>query len=225
MSNRFYLKVIIEGQLMNWVHYWQTYFDDHADALDALVENGFVMIDQAFPERIYADLVRQSQDVSRYQAAKISAGGRIETVRSDSTHWIDEQDEIGRDYLAVLQGLSGVLNQCLYLGVRSVEAHYAQYAVGQFYARHRDNAKDSNVRAISTVLYLNSATDDLQAREAWQAEWGGELRLEDLHHAAHDILPIANRFVVFQSDLPHEVLPATQIRRSIAGWLRRDECV
>ena len=212
---------------MNWVHYWQTYFDEHANALDALVDNGFVLIDQALPEQLYADLVRESRDINRYQAAKVSAGGRVETVRSDSTHWIDEQDEIGRDYLAVLTSLGDVLNQALYLGVRSVEAHYAQYDVGQFYARHRDNPKDSNIRAISTVLYLNSANlnsalDDLQAPEVWQAEWGGELRLEDLHHVVQDILPIANRLVVFQSDLPHEVLPATQIRRSIAGWLRRD---
>ncbi len=210
---------------MNWVHYWQKYFEDHADALDALDEEGFVIIDQALPAPLYADLVRESKDLSCYQAAKVSAGGRVETVRSDSTHWIDEPDEIGQDYLAALLGLGEVFNQTLYLGVRSVEAHYAQYEVGQFYARHRDNAKDSNVRAISTVLYLNSAVAHLLAHEDWQAEWGGELRIENLQFIAHSILPIANRLVVFQSDLPHEVLPATQVRRSIAGWLRRDERV
>lgn len=210
---------------MNWLHYWQTYFDEHTNALDALVENGFVIIDQALPEQLYANLVRASKDPSRYQMAKVSAGGRVETVRSDSTHWIDEQNAIGKNYLAALLGLGEMLNQSLYLGVRSVEAHYAQYEVGQFYARHRDNPKNANVRAISTVLYLNSTEDDLQAHLYWQAEWGGELRIDDLHHAPHDILPIGNRLVVFQSDLPHEVLPATQVRRSIAGWLRRDDRV
>lgn len=210
---------------MNWVHYWQKYFDDHANALDALAEQGFIIIDQALPAQLYADLVRESKDLSRYQAAKVSTGGRVETVRSDSTHWIDEQDEIGKDYLAALLGFGDVLNQSLYLGVRSVEAHYAQYEVGQFYARHRDNAKDSNLRAISTVLYLNSSVDDLLADKDWQAEWGGELCIENLQRVAHNVLPIANRLVVFQSDLPHEVLSATQVRRSIAGWLRRDERV
>jgi len=207
---------------MNWVHYWQAYFDDHADILDQLVDDGFAVIDQALPVQLYADLVHESQDMSRYQAAKVSAGGRVETVRSDSTHWIDEQDEIGQDYLNALNGLGELLNQSLYLGIRSVEAHFAQYEVGQFYARHRDNAKGSNIRAISTVLYLNSA-HGLLPSDAWQAAWGGELRIEDLQQVTRDILPIANRLVVFQSDLPHEVLPATQIRRSIAGWLRRDE--
>ena len=208
---------------MYWLHYWQTYLDDHTDALDQLANDGFILIDEALPQDLYAQLVRASQDASHYQAAKISAGGRVVSIRSDSTHWIEEHDEVGKHYLAALHGLGAVLNQSLYLGIRSVEAHYAQYQIGQFYARHRDNAHGSHVRAISTVLYLNSAVGELQSQQDWQAEWGGALRLEDLHLTARDILPIANRLVVFQSDLPHEVLPATQVRRSIAGWLRRDE--
>ncbi len=220
---------------MSWIEYWQSYFNDHTDAFDALVEDGFAIIDQALPHDLYVQLVQESQNEAHYQAAKISAGGRLETVRSDSTRWVDEQDVIGKHYLAALHGLGEVLNQSLYLGIRSVEAHYAQYQIGQFYAQHRDNAKGSNVRAISTVLYLNSDVENsslekthlhsLKPQETWQAEWGGELRLIDLHDSAHDILPIANRLVVFQSDLPHEVLPANKIRRSIAGWLRRDERV
>ncbi len=210
---------------MNWADYWHKYFDDHADALDRLVDDGFAIIDHALPQDLYLQLVQASQDTAHYQAAKITAGGRLETVRSDSTRWIDTQDDAGKNYLAVLHGLGELLNQTLYLGIRSVEAHYAQYQVGQFYAQHSDNAKGSNIRAISTVLYLNSTINDSATSDIWQAEWGGELQLEDLHQAMHDILPIANRLVVFQSDLPHEVLPATQIRRSIAGWLRRDERV
>lgn len=210
---------------MNWADYWYKYFDDHADVLDRLVDDGFAIIDHALPQDLYLQLVQASQDTTHYQAAKITAGGRLETVRSDSTRWIDTQDDAGKHYLAVLHGLGDVLNQALYLGIRSVEAHYAQYQVGQFYAQHSDNAKGSNIRAISTVLYLNSTINNSLTSDTWQAEWGGELRLEGLHHTMHDILPIANRLVVFQSDLPHEVLPATQVRRSIAGWLRRDERV
>jgi len=216
--------------MIKWNLYWHKYFDDHTDVLDRLVDDGFAVIDPALPQDLYTQLVQASQDTSHYKAAKITAGGRLETVRSDSTRWIDHQDEVGGQYLAALQGLGEVLNQSLYLGIRSVEAHYAQYQIGQFYAQHSDNAKGSNIRAISTVLYLNSVINDLPAHDSpvnnpWQAEWGGELRLKDLHQTMHDILPIANRLVVFQSDLPHEVLPATQVRRSIAGWLRRDERV
>jgi SM-20-related protein len=215
---------------MDWADYWQKHFDDHVDVLDTLVDDGFAVIDDALPHDLYAQLVQDSQDATHFQAAKITTGGRLETVRSDSTRWIDAHDEVGKHYLAVLQGLGEVLNQALYLGIRSVEAHYAQYQIGQFYAQHRDNAQGANVRAISTVLYLNSTlssfqTEVLQPQETWQPEWGGALCLNDLHDAAHHILPIANRLVVFQSDLPHEVLPANKIRRSIAGWLRRDERV
>jgi SM-20-related protein len=213
---------------MDWTSYWQKHFDDHADVLDALVEEGFAVIDDALPPDLYIQLVQESQDTAPFQAAKITAGGRLETVRSDSTRWIDVHDQVGKHYLAVLNGLGEVLNQSLYLGVRSVEAHYAQYQIGQFYAQHRDNAQGANVRAISTVLYLNSdltsiPVSALEPQETWQAEWGGALCLRDNHDAAQHILPIANRLVVFQSDLPHEVLPAHKIRRSIAGWLRRDE--
>lgn len=210
---------------MDWVGYWQKYFDAHTHVFDQLVDDGFSLIDHALPQDLYTQLVQASQETADYQAAKITTGGRLETVRSDSTRWIDHQDEVGMRYLVVLQGLGDVLNQSLYLGIRSVEAHYAQYQIGQFYARHRDNAEGSNIRAISTVLYLNSEIHDSSTEDRWRSEWGGELRLEDLHHMRHDILPIANRLVVFQSDLPHEVLPATQVRRSIAGWLRRDERV
>ena len=100
---------------MYWLHYWQTYLDDHTDALDQLANDGFILIDEALPQDLYAQLVRASQDASHYQAAKISAGGRVVSIRSDSTHWIEEHDEVGKHYLAALHGLGAVLNQSLYL--------------------------------------------------------------------------------------------------------------
>jgi SM-20-related protein len=36
-------------------------------------------------------------------------------------------------------------------------------------------------------------------------------------------LPCGNQMVVFDSNLRHEVQAAQQTRRSIAGWLRRDQ--
>ncbi len=213
---------------MNWTEYWQICFDQHAHLLNKLVEDGFAVINQALPNDLFVQLVQESLDNTHYQAAKITAGGRLDAVRSDSTRWIDAEGAIGSQYLDALRGLGNVLNQSLFLGIRSVEAHYAQYQVGQFYAQHVDNAKGSDVRAISTVLYLWHDLVDVQAgimdvQENWRPDWGGQLRLNDLRHVPHDILPMINRLVIFQSDLPHEVLPATQLRRSIAGWLRRDE--
>ena len=110
--------------------------------------------------------------------------------------------------------MGAYLNPQLFLGIRWAEAHFACYQAGQFYVQHRDNPKNSQVRAISTVFYLNPD---------WQADRGGQLRLVDRQGLTHEILPQDNQLVIFDSDLLHEVCPATQVRYSIAGWLRRDD--
>ena len=51
-----------------------------------------------------------------------------------------------------------------------MEAHFACYNAGEFYALHRDNPQGKNGRMISAVYYLH---DD------WQDNWGGELHLQD----------------------------------------------
>jgi SM-20-related protein len=215
--------ISMSGNDMDWLGYWQALFERGATGgchLDQLVEDGYAVLDEALPMTLYTALQREGQDAVGYQAAKISGGGRLDAIRSDATRWIEAGAEChgaGSGYVTALEGLGQYLNQSLYLGVRSVEAHYACYQSGQFYAQHRDNPQGSTLRAISTVLYLNgeSAAD-------WPEVWGGALRLIDSHRVAREALPIANRLVIFNSDLLHEVLPATQVRRSIAGWLRRD---
>ncbi len=206
---------------MNWIEHWQRNLAEVVESreqIDQLADDGYVVVDAALPDHVYRSLVAESLDAVGFQAAKISAGGRAESIRSDATRWIERHaDTAGDCYLAALEGLSDVLNQSFYLGIRSVEAHYACYQPGQFYAEHRDNAQGSSVRAISTVLYLNGMTDS-----DWQSDWGGALRLVDRQACSHMIRPIANRLVIFDSDLCHEVLAATHVRRSIAGWLRRD---
>lgn len=208
---------------MDWIQYWHDEFTqavDVSDQLDQLVNDGYLIIDAALPADLYTALVAESINAVGFQAAKISVGGRAENIRSDATRWIERDGgavSAGGVYLAALDGLGQFLNQSLYLGVRSVEAHYACYQPGQFYAQHRDNAQGSDVRAMSTVLYLNGSV-----QSDWQADWGGALQLIDNHGCRQAFLPSANRLVIFHSDLLHEVLSATQVRRSIAGWLRRD---
>ncbi len=66
---------------------------------------------------------------------------------------------------------------------------------------------------ISCVFYLH---------EHWQADWGGELRLQDKQDEWQIIAPQPNRMALFQSDLLHEVLLSKQQRLSITAWLRSD---
>ena len=133
-------------------------------------------------------------------------------VRGDTTCWIDADSGLAATiYLATLDALRGELNRRLFLGLASVEAHFACYAVGTFYERHRDRFRDSDARTVSIVTYLNPA---------WLPEHGGALRLY-LPTGEVDVFPQDGVTVCFLSELEHEVLPATRQRLSIAGWMRR----
>ena len=102
------------------------------------------------------------------------------------------------------------MNRRLFLGIDEVEAHYAAYPVGAFYARHRDRFRDSDARVVSVVTYLNPD---------WSDKDGGALRIV-LDDGDIDIVPDTGS-IVFLSELEHEVLPAARERFSIAAWMRR----
>ncbi|MEC7118494.1 MAG: 2OG-Fe(II) oxygenase [Pseudomonadota bacterium] len=191
---------------------WQQHLTD--DGFSQLADTGMLVVDQLLPESLLSHLRLASRQSTGYQAAKLVHGGRQQQIRSDSTRWIESNDLIGAAYLLVLDALAAHLNQGLFLGIRWAEAHFACYQAGQFYAQHRDNPNGQSVRAISTVFYLNPD---------WPAAWGGQLRIVDRHGAIQEVMPLDNRLVIFDSDLLHEVCPATQTRYSIAGWLRRDD--
>ena len=185
------------------------------DFFDLLSTQGFCILDHALDNDLFIALQQESTSLlPEFEAAKISQGGTVDSIRRDRTRWLENEDHAGSIYLHQLQQLSDQINQALYLGIRRVEAHYAYYDTGDFYKLHRDNPASQNDRAISTVFYLN---------EAWGHADGGALRIQDNQQQWHTLLPLANRLVVFQSDLLHEVCPANRPRKSIAGWLRRDD--
>lgn len=183
-------------------------------ALDHLAEHGWWLIDQALPDDLYQALRQESRQPQHYQAAGVAQGQLATHIRSDQTRWLEPHDVAGSVYLTALGELSDWLNEQLYVGIQRVEAHYACYEVGQSYALHHDNVAGSTARVISTVLYLN---------DQWQPIDGGLLRLQDRQEQWQHILPCGNQMVVFDSNLRHEVQAAQQTRRSIAGWLRRDQ--
>lgn len=135
------------------------------------------------------------------------------TLRGDRTLWLDDPrcGAAAGAFLAMLDGLRVALNERLFLGLAEVEAHYARYAPGTGYARHRDRFRDSDARVISFVAYLN---------DAWNTDDGGALHLH-LDDGSIDIPPLGGTAVCFRSELEHEVLPAARERLSIAAWFRR----
>ena len=190
------------------------------DALaDALAERGACRIlglpDAAATRGLRDDLQRLADADGLAPAATGRGADRAlqPALRGDRTLWLDDPrcGDQARAFLAQLDALRIALNERLFLGLAEVEAHYARYAPGAGYARHRDRFRDSDARVVSLVAYLN---------DVWNDSDGGALRLH-FDHGAIDIPPLGGTAVCFRSELEHEVLPALRERLSIAAWFRR----
>lgn len=177
---------------------------------------GFSLIDQAYPDE-YLQTVHQEcmHHLNEFRDAAIQ-NGVVSQIRSDHILWINENLPIAERHVATLMQLAQELNQAFFFGIREVEAHFACYNAGEFYALHRDNPQKKNDRMVSAVLYLHSE---------WQKDWGGQLRLQDKQQNWHILEPKPNRIALFQSDLLHEVLAAQQQRLSITAWMRSNHSI
>lgn len=182
--------------------------------------NGFHIIDGFLDFTDYQSLYDIAQELYQkglFTNAKIGLKKQAQqnkTIRSDEIHWLNEQSEVPaiQTYFKQIQKITHSLNQSFFLGLIEFETHFAVYQPGAFYQKHCDQFAITKDRKISCVYYLN---------KNWQQEFGGELKLYN-----HDdqfietIYPMENRFVCFNSELPHEVCVTNQPRYSIAGWLK-----
>jgi SM-20-related protein len=135
-------------------------------------------------------------------------------VRRDEISWITGESEAGQIWLNWTAKLQTFLNRRLFLGLFSFESHFAHYPPGAFYKRHYDAFHGQANRILSIVVYLNPH---------WPLAAGGELVLyrDDRDVEGIKVTPALGTIVTFLSEeFPHEVLPATQDRYSIAGWFR-----
>jgi SM-20-related protein len=133
-------------------------------------------------------------------------------VRTDEICWITGESAAGRQWLAWTAGLQSFLNRRLFLGLFSFESHFAHYRPGDYYKRHYDAFRGETNRVLSVVTYLNPG---------WTSADGGELVIyeDDEDRDGIRVVPLWGTLVVFLSDaFPHEVLPASRDRYSIAGW-------
>jgi SM-20-related protein len=135
-------------------------------------------------------------------------------IRGDRILWLKAGQSAACDsYLLIMEEMRVALNREFFLGLESYESHFAHYAPGAAYQKHLDRFRDDDLRTVSVVIYLNPD---------WPVEQGGALRLHPLDAPSSDVSPLGGRLVVFLSaDMPHEVLPATHDRLSLAGWFRR----
>lgn len=187
---------------------------------DEIYYQGFHIIDNFLSEADYKGLtnvLKTKYQAGYFKPAKIghkSGKSSNSSIRNDEIYWLDkdEADTSILNYLHEMDRLCRLLNESLFLGLVNYEAHFAIYQPNNFYKKHIDQFATSNDRRISCVYYLN---------DQWQPSFGGELKL---YNKSDELLvqvnPIGNRFICFNSDLPHEVCTAFQTRYSIAAWLK-----
>ena len=186
---------------------------------DSLVNNGYIILENALDFTLSKSLLTLAQDEKNYHKAGISNTQNLHIdskKRSDKTKWMDEDGESQSEYLSFMKGLQTYLNRSLYLGLSFYESHFAIYEEGDFYEKHLDSFKGAKNRVVTTVYYLN---------ETWHSEDGGKLIIYDKNSKEiQRVEPKANTLVVFMSeDFPHEVLPTKKRRYSLAGWFRVDK--
>lgn len=193
-------------------------------ASDLVIENlctqGYHIIDSFLPEEhalqlreIAAELHQQGS----FQEAKIGRAIQTQhniTIRSDEICWLDQFKEHNSIHY-FLQRMNEMLlafNQALFLSLEDFETHFAIYQPGSFYKKHVDQFQATKNRKISCVYYIN---------EQWQTSFGGNLKLYSQdNNLLHEVAPLGNRFICFNSELPHEVELTHQPRYSIAGWMK-----
>ncbi len=191
----------------------------YSQITDALVENGFIVIENALDIELSIKLLDSAKNDTVFKRAGISSTTNLHfdsSKRSDKTHWLDEDNKTQKEFLNFTENLRQYLNRSLYLGLSYYEAHFAVYDKGDFYEKHLDAFKNSKNRIVTTVYYLN---------EDWNESDGGELIIYDENDTEiQKVIPNANTLVVFMSEkFPHEVLSANKKRYSIAGWFRIDK--
>ncbi len=187
---------------------------------DDLCTQGYHLIDDFLDQSTYQELYVLATQLAQQEAfypAKIGQKSQTQqnqSIRKDHIYWLDElpnNDAVCR-YLQQIAALMKSLNQNLFLGLQEHELHFAVYSPGAFYKKHIDQFHTTKTRKISCVYYLNPT---------WDVSYGGKLNLYSKNDTElQAIQPLGNRFVCFDSTLPHEVERTTQTRYSITGWLK-----
>lgn len=183
--------------------------------LDDFVQTGVMVVDDCFDDGAVRALQAESGYID-YKDAHLTHGEREASIRGDRIRWIDDACPVGLLYLSSTESLAQYFNATLFTGIRRCEAHYACYPSGFGYQWHKDNPIGRDERVISAVYYLN---DD------WSQTDGGEILVIDKLGNEQKLLPKANRMVLFDSELLHQVNITNRTRFSIATWMRRDDDV
>lgn len=195
-----------------------------------LVDKGYSIRPYALPKNLATLLLQHITQLSDEKFKRAGIGRANDHtinhfIRTDEICWITGNSDAGSVWLTWTSDLQHYLNRQLFLGLFSFESHFAHYAPGDFYKKHKDAFQGEGNRVLTVVVYLN---------QYWCADDGGELVIYDEQAASSSVIdnrkitviPSFGTIVVFLSEeFPHEVLPAKRDRYSIAGWFRLNNSI
>ncbi|PVZ67793.1 2OG-Fe(II) oxygenase [Pelagibaculum spongiae] len=211
-----------------------THFDDNTSLFESisndLVDKGYSIRPYALPENLSSLLLQHVSEIPNENFKRAGIGRAKKHVinsfvRTDEICWITDNSQAGSAWIDWAESLKVYLNRRLFLGLFSFESHFARYAKGDFYKKHKDAFKGEGNRVLSVVVYLN---------QNWSVDDGGELviyndqspTLSIVDQSKTTVIPGFGTIVVFLSEqFPHEVLPAKRDRYSIAGWFRLNNSI
>ena len=186
----------------------------------SIFTQGYYIIDDFLELKHYQTLratAIELHEKGQFKSAKIGLKLNAQqdtNIRSDEICWLDDHatDPAIKAYLSQTKRIAQILNHSLFLGLFEFETHFAAYQPGSFYKKHVDQFATTQDRKLSCVYYLNNE---------WHQQYGGELNLYTTEDKLiRSISPQGNRFICFNSELPHEVCLTHQPRYSIAGWMK-----
>ena len=188
--------------------------------IDSFINNNVGIANNFLSENLSNNLQQNIHELQEGEQMKYAGIGNTaiadaaQQMRGDKIYWLDKKNNNvnEQEFLTRVEDFIGHLNNTCYTGINDYEFHYAVYAQGTAYKKHKDQFKTDDNRKFSLICYLN---DD------WVTADGGQLVVYQ-NGEAQTISPNAQKAVFFKSDeMEHEVLLANKPRMSITGWLKR----
>jgi SM-20-related protein len=188
--------------------------------INSFVDNNVGIANNFLSESLSNNLQQNIQQLQQQGEMKYAGIGNnviadtTQQMRGDKIYWMDKKNNNvhEEEFLNRVEDFIDYLNKTCYTGINDYEFHYAVYAQGSAYKKHKDQFKTDNNRKYSLICYLN---DD------WVVADGGQLVVYQ-NGETQTISPDAQKAVFFKSDeMEHEVLLANKPRMSITGWLKR----
>lgn len=190
--------------------------------IEAISSAGFACTEDLFSESELLALHNELKtlieegEIRSARIGQLNVEREVSEIRSDEIFWLhpEEPRSSTEGFFKVMSELSSYITATCFISLNRMEFHFARYAPGAFYKRHKDSFRGGNSRKFSVILYLNPE---------WKSGDGGELILF-LNHQEISIEPTWGKLVIFPSDqIEHEVSVTHKTRYSLTGWLRYDD--